>query len=888
MAEYCSYRLRDRANDFNTPLSCSRLTQAYIVDAYCCCVEDERLRHFRKDSFQKKYRSSPYKSLVEAANSGISHASDVGQVTFLPGSFTGSPRYYYQNYQDCVAICRRFGCPDLFITFTCNALWPEIEEALSSIPDQQASDRPDIVDRVFEMKLKLLVNDIEKNEFFGPTLADLLFKYQAHINVESVNRNGMERYLIQFDIHYTDPAVERLPVHLPLQNGVLYTEDDYLDQVINVPSKLITKLTSWIDANQHHPEAREHTYVEFPEHWIWHTDGKFWDKRRNNRVKVGRLANVAPNQGERFYLRMLLHIVKGPRCFSEIRNVAGHQHPTFRAACDALGLLGNDQEWFHAMSDAAHWAFPCQLRQLFVTLLLFCELREPLGVFDQYVRVMGEDMLYRAKLLAPEAPDAVIQQHIRSCVLHELEKLIRDAGYSLHHFHLPQPDTASSEIIANRLIMEELSYADAATEIEQCITQLNMEQRHIYDLIQHSISNNLGHTFFVYGYGGTGKTFLWNTLLNSVRSKGKIALAVASSGIAALLLPGGRTPHSRFNLPLDIQPHSVCAIKKNTQLAELIQHTTLIIWDEAPVNHRHCFEALDRTLRDIMSSNNNESAAKQFGGITVVLGGDFRQTLPIIPKAKKPQILAASITRSHLWRNCKVLQLTENIRLRCPDLSESRRIVPDNFAKWLLSVGDGTAHGSGPTDLPDTSWVQIPDKLLLPPEQRKLENLISFVYGTPPEDSQLPTYLCERVILAPTNEVAVAINAKIIGHIATEEMSYYSSDSIDDPTSNYCTLEALYPQEFLNTTTMGSLPDHHLQLKICVPIMLLRNLNPSRGNVAANSEPWLLHRYMHISYEIKSQQKRWYGETNGVFGSMEQWDAIPNTDTATVFRPSER
>ena len=75
--------------------------------------------------------------------------------------------------------------------------------------------------------------------------------------------------------------------------------------------------------------------------------------------------------------------------------------------------------------------------------------------------------------------------------------------------------------------------------------------------------------------------------------------------------------------------------RKNTQLAELIQHTSLIIWDEAPVNRKHCFEALDRMLKDIMSSTNNASAHKQFGGITVVLGGDFRQTLPIIPKAKK-------------------------------------------------------------------------------------------------------------------------------------------------------------------------------------------------------------------------------------------------------------
>jgi ATP-dependent DNA helicase PIF1 len=136
-----------------------------------------------------------------------------------------------------------------------------------------------------------------------------------------------------------------------------------------------------------------------------------------------------------------------------------------------------------------------------------------------------------------------------------------------------------------------------------------------------------------------------------------------------------------------------------------MQHTTLIIWDEAPVNHRHCFEALDRTLRDIMLSTNNEAAAKQFGGITVVLGGDFRQTLPIIPKAKKPQILDALITRSKLWSKCKVLQLTENMRLRSPKLSESRRIELDKFARWLLSVGDGRVLGSEPTDLPNISWI---------------------------------------------------------------------------------------------------------------------------------------------------------------------------------------
>jgi chromosomal replication initiation ATPase DnaA len=134
---------------------------------------------------------------------------------------------------------------------------------------------------------------------------------------------------------------------------------------------------------------------------------------------------------------------------------------------------------------------------------------------------MGEDMAYRARQLAPEAPDVIIQQHIRSYVLQELQELLRDAGYSLEHFNLPQADISSTEVLINRLIMEELSYAsnDTTAEVNQLITQLNSEQRHIYDIIEHSISNESGYTFFIYGYGGTGKTFLWNTLLSSVRNK---------------------------------------------------------------------------------------------------------------------------------------------------------------------------------------------------------------------------------------------------------------------------------------------------------------------------------------------------------------------------------
>jgi hypothetical protein len=102
----------------------------------------------------------------------------------------------------------------------------------------------------------------------------------------------------------------------------------------------------------------------------------------------------------------------------------------------------------------------------------------------------------------------------------------------------------------------------------------------------------------------------------------------------------------------------MCSIKK-THLSELISQTSLIVWDEAPVNHKYCFEALDRSLRDILSYSNPTNQGNVFGGITIAFGGDFCQTLPVIQNSTKQQILHACIVNSYLWNKCILLQLTE-------------------------------------------------------------------------------------------------------------------------------------------------------------------------------------------------------------------------------------
>ncbi|GJW13287.1 DNA helicase PIF1, ATP-dependent [Tanacetum coccineum] len=151
--------------------------------------------------------------------------------------------------------------------------------------------------------------------------------------------------------------------------------------------------------------------------------------------------------------------------------------------------------------------------------------------------------------------------------------------------------------------------------------------------------------------------------VNCSTSKGEIVLNVASSGIATLLLEGGRTTHSRFAIPINVVEDSMCHIGADSDLADLILKAKLIIWDEAPMINMHCYEAFNRTLRDICRTDPSVASYKVFGGKVVLFGGDFRQILPVITNGGRQDVVNATISASYMWDKCTVLRLTVNMRL---------------------------------------------------------------------------------------------------------------------------------------------------------------------------------------------------------------------------------
>ncbi|CAF1513734.1 unnamed protein product [Rotaria magnacalcarata] len=333
------------------------------------------------------------------------------------------------------------------------------------------------------------------------------------------------------------------------------------------------------------------------------------------------------------------------------------------------------------------------------------------------------------------------------------------------------------------------------------------DQRAAYNAILNQIEKKAGGIIFLDAPGGTGKTFVINLLLAKIRHQSKIAIAVASSGIAATLLQGGRTAHSTLKLPLKFlenQTH-VCSITKGTSEAKVLQECELIVWDECTMAHRYALEALNHTLQDLRNNGKN------MGGVVVLIAGDFRQTLPVIPKGTMADELKACLKSSYLWRHVVPFKLSTNMRVHLQgDVSAGR------FAEQLLAIGKGEI----PAD-PVSGLINISDNFCNIVES--VEELKNKVFPNIQTHYKDHKWLCERAILAPKNVNVNAINLQIQQQLPGEAISYKSIDTVKD-----IDMVVQYPTEFLNSLEPSGMPPHNLRLKIGSSIMLLRNLDAPR------------------------------------------------------------
>jgi ATP-dependent DNA helicase PIF1 len=358
--------------------------------------------------------------------------------------------------------------------------------------------------------------------------------------------------------------------------------------------------------------------------------------------------------------------------------------------------------------------------------------------------------------------------------------------------------------------------------------------------------------FFLNGPAGTGKTKpVYDMLLASVRQHGRVALAMAASGIAALLLPGGTTAHVRMKIPIKGLDHkSFCKLPKSMPppaAVEVILAADLLLTNESPMMHKHCFAAIDRSLRELTGVD------KPFGGKVVVFGGDFRQTLPVVRHGQPADCVDTCLRRWDSWGWFKVLKLTENVRVRnAMTIGGSNAEALRKYDAWLQQLSDGTLpthprEGEAP-HVSDQA-VLIPQEMVLP-EDTSVEELIRTAYG---DDSGVfsstdPKFLVSHTILSPRNKDVDEVNLAALKSFplgvdtvsSPAERTYYSADSVKEareegdggaaaPKQHGMNDQDLYSVEFLNFISAGSLPQHKLEMKKGCIMMLLRNLNPREG-----------------------------------------------------------
>ncbi|XP_048431135.1 uncharacterized protein LOC108868623 [Pyrus x bretschneideri] len=370
------------------------------------------------------------------------------------------------------------------------------------------------------------------NVFVVPYNRELLLNYQVHINIESCCQSMLIKYLfkyitkgvdrarvvfedqefdeivaylncrylcpyeavwrlLQFHIHFREPAVQRLCVHLSSDQNVIFKDNDNLNYVANQPNLESTMLTKWFEMNTQDPNARQLFYVEFPSKYVWNSDNKEWTRRKNGRCP-GRVAYVHPAAGELYYLRLLLNYQKGSFCFDDLKTIRGVLQPTFQAACNLLGLLGDDKEWNNAMLEAIVTASSHQLRQLFVTLVLFCDVADPTTLFEAHWKMMCDDISIKMINAFGLQDMSKYEDELKNSLLYELEKLFVASNSSLSKHHLPIPSKDVIDRLKNRSLREELNYDTESLKEQhsQLVVQLNKEQKIVYDSVIKVVDHN--------------------------------------------------------------------------------------------------------------------------------------------------------------------------------------------------------------------------------------------------------------------------------------------------------------------------------------------------------------------------------------------------------------
>ncbi|XP_074366716.1 uncharacterized protein LOC141707443 [Apium graveolens] len=277
----------------------------------------------------------------------------------------------------------------------------------------------------------------------------------------------------------------------------------------------------------------------------------------------------------------------------------------------------------------------------------FVQVGDVYKLYMENWRCMSDDILLKRRKLTGRQNLELSDDDLRNYTLGKKEYVLNSIGRSLKNYPtIPMPPSKFLDRSINKLVLEETSYYTKIIfkEHRQLVSNLNNEQKNVYEAVLNSVEKGEGGFFFVYGSGRCGKSYLWNTFITRLRLK----------------------------IPLKLDEESSFSIPHNSDIAELINQTRLIIWDEVPMQNRFAFECLHCSLRDIMRSVNMD--------------------------------------RSHVWADYQLHVLKENMRQRRGNSEVQRRHIKE-LSQWVLDIGDEKTPPKDDNNGPDMfKTINIPEE----------------------------------------------------------------------------------------------------------------------------------------------------------------------------------
>ncbi|CAN0269966.1 unnamed protein product, partial [Scytosiphon promiscuus] len=374
--------------------------------------------------------------------------------------------------------------------------------------------------------------------------------------------------------------------------------------------------------------------------------------------------------------------------------------------------------------------------------------------------------------------------------LREIDLMLNKHGRTTNQFGLPQVSHDNTEY--DRLLTA-FPCSEQANLARDYRPRLTAEQKTIFDTVTSSALTNKGGVFIIDAPAGTGKTFTECAITAHIRAHGKLVLGAASTGIAALILPGGLTAHSTFKLPFgdDAIQGSVCNVNAESQRADVLRRASLIIWDEVVMSSKFAPEALNITLQDLCNSE------LPFGGKTILFSGDWRQVAPVLKFGTQTEIVEHAFLSSHLWSQVKRFRLTVSMR--------DKDDLP--YAKTVLAVGEAKIKP-----------VLLEDGTPVIPLKHTIRN---------DDGSDTTCSIQVQGILGPTNDNIDHINEFILTKMRGRVNHLLSTDKIVSDDEQMPDVSV----EYLNTINVPGTPPHDLSLKLGALVFFIRDINFDSGLV---------------------------------------------------------